>query len=270
MNPPTTSMVEIHITNEGSTALIRYNRPLSGNSLHPRMLQEMVEVLQWVDNHPTVRIVVQTGAGNFYCTGMELLEVEDSGMSFAKGSDFHEMNRLLISSSKVLIAAVNGPAVGYGMSSLALYDLVYSLPDAYFFTPFVRWGMAPEGGSSFTFPILMGHQQASLLCLANERIDAQTALRLGLVSKILEGEGFLDSVVQIAGRISKEPPESLKATKNLLRQSTRQQLLEANDRECNELHTRRYGYPEFQTSILQFRERQAEKGKRRRAHKSVL
>jgi peroxisomal 3,2-trans-enoyl-CoA isomerase len=69
---------------------------------------------------------------------MELLDVNaEAPISFEHGSDFHSLNKLLIESEKILIAAVNGPAAGYGVSSLALFDLVYSVPDAYFFTPFV-------------------------------------------------------------------------------------------------------------------------------------
>lgn len=160
--------------------------------------------------------MVQSGAGKFFNTGIDLLDSD--GMSFARGSDFHEINRILILSDKILVAAVNGPAAGYRMSSLALYDLVYSVPDAYFFMPFVKWGMAAEGGSSVSFPRLMGHQKAASLFLAAERISALEAERLGVVSKILPKEGFFEQVMQIAGTIAQSAPGSLRATKEQMRQ----------------------------------------------------
>jgi Delta3-Delta2-enoyl-CoA isomerase len=245
---------------EGShVALVKYNRPQSGNSLLPKMLSEMVSAMKWVHNQSDVRIIIQTGAGRFFNTGMEL--VNSDGMSFAKGSDFHELNRILISSEKILIAAVNGPAAGYGVSSLALYDLVYSVPDAYFFTPFVRWGMAAEGASSFSFPRLMGHQRAASLFLAGERITAQEAQTVGLISKILPKDNFLQRVAEIAKRMSQSPPGSLRATKKLMKAPVIQDLLDANDRECGLIHAERYGFEEYQEAVKQFKLEQDQKRK---------
>ena len=211
----------------------------------------MVAALKWADNHPDVRIIIQTGTGRFFNTGMDL--VDGDRMSFAKGSYFHELNKVLILSEKVLIAAVNGPGVGYGASSLALFDLVYSVPDAYFFTPFVKWGMAAEGASSFSFPRLMGHQKTAKLFLAGERITAQEAEKLGLVSMILQKDNFLDRVTEIAQRIALSPPGSLRATKRLMKAPILQDLLDANDRECTLIHSDRYGFQENKDAIKQFR-----------------
>ena len=72
-----------------------------------------------------------------------------------------ELHELLINADRVLIAAVNGPAVGWGSSCLALFDLVYSVPDAYFFTPFVKWGLCAEACSSVTFARSPGTTESS-------------------------------------------------------------------------------------------------------------
>jgi Delta3-Delta2-enoyl-CoA isomerase len=257
MESPPYTHVKLDILEYGHVALVTYNRPQSGNSLHPQMLADLAAAWRWVDGQPSIRVVVQSGAGKFFNTGMELLD--SNGMSFARGSDFHEINRILILSDKILIAAVNGPAAGYGVSSLALYDLVYSVPDAYFFTPFVKWGMAAEGGSSVSFPRLMGHQKAASLFLAADHIGALEAERLGLVSKILPKDGFLERVIQIAGTIAQSAPGSLRATKEQMRQPVRQDLLEANDRECDLLHRERYGSAEYQAAVERFRAAKREK-----------
>ncbi|KIM93815.1 hypothetical protein OIDMADRAFT_61087 [Oidiodendron maius Zn] len=254
---PSYGNVKVEILEHDTVALVTYNRPQSGNSLHPQMLAELVSALRWVESQPAIRIIVQSGAGKFFNTGMEL--VDSDGMSFARGSDFHEMNRILILSDKILIAAVNGPAAGYGVSSLALYDLVYSVPDAYFFTPFVKWGMAAEGASSVSFPRLLGHQKAASLFLAGDRITAEEAERIGLVNKILPNEHFLDQVIQVARTLAQSAPGSLRATKEQMRQPVRQDLLDANDRECDLLYRERYGYEEYQKAVKQFRIEQLEK-----------
>jgi peroxisomal 3,2-trans-enoyl-CoA isomerase len=96
----------------------------------------------------------------------------------------------MINSNKILVTAVNGPAPGWGTTSLALADLVYASPNAVFFTPFVQLGIAAEACSTVTFSKIMGHQKAASLLLAGERM---TASELENVGK----EYFLDNVLQI-------------------------------------------------------------------------
>jgi len=259
MDPPSLEFMKLEVHHESRTALLKYNRPFSGNSLHPKLLKDAVTAMHWIESQQSIRVVVVTGEGKFFCTGMELLKIDGEGMSFAIGSDFHELNRIFILSKKVLIAAVNGPAAGYGTSSLALFDLVYAVSDAYLFTPFVKWGMAPEGASSFSFPKILGHQRAASLFLAGDRITAQVAHDVGLVSKVLPKEGFLPQVMKIAQRVADSPSESLRATKELMKAPVRQDLLEANDRECALIHKERYGYSEFQDAVSKFREEQDKK-----------
>lgn len=153
----------------------------------------------------------------------------------------------------------NGPAAGYGTSSLALFDLVYAVPNAYFFTPFVKWGIATKGASSVSFPKIIGHQRAASLFLAADRITAQDAQDVGLVSKVLPKKDFLPEVMQIAQRIADSPPASLRATKELMRAPVRQDLLDANDREYTLIHNERYGFLEYQDAVSNFRIEQQEK-----------
>ncbi|KAL5348958.1 hypothetical protein ACLOAV_006383 [Pseudogymnoascus australis] len=257
MHPPSLQFAKLEIYQQGSIALLKYNRPLSGNSLHPKFLRDVVTAMQWIESKSSIQVVVVTGEGRFFCTGMELLDGE--GMSFKIGSDFHELNRIFILSKKILVAAVNGPAAGYGTSSLGLFDLVYAVPEAYFFTPFVKWGMAAEGASSVSFPKIMGHQRAASLFLAADRISAQNAQDIGLVSKVLPKKDFLSKVMQIAHRIADSPPASLRATKELMKAPVRQELLDANDRECALIHAERYGFSEYQEAVSNFLIEQQEK-----------
>ncbi|OQV06852.1 hypothetical protein CLAIMM_11370 [Cladophialophora immunda] len=250
-------------TESDGLLLIKYNKPESGNSLHPVLLAEMVRIMDWANKQQAVRVIVLTGAGRFFCTGMEL--VQSAGMSFAIGSDFHQLNKLFILSEKILVAAVNGPAVGFGATSLALFDLVYCVPDAYFFTPFVKWGMTTEACSSITFPRMMGHQKAALLCLAGERIDASQAEKLGLISKILPKDGFLQAVLRTSKAIVESPPGSLRTTKLLMKRPILRDLLEANDRECNAFHNERIPSGEPKQASKQFAlERQLKQKKKSR------
>lgn len=260
MELPSYDYVKVSLEEAGRIAVVKYARPQSGNSLHPKLVSDMLAALRWAESQPEVRVIIQTGEGKFFCTGMELLDTE-AEMSFAPGSAFHQLNKTLISCEKVTIAAVNGPAAGFGVSSLALFDLVYCVPTAYFFTPFVKWGMAAEGGSSFSFPRLMGHQKAAALCLAGDRISAEEAEKLHLITKILpkDNKDFLCNVVEIARQIACSPPGALRATKMLLKQPVLQELLDANDRECALIQKERFRSSEYLEAITKFRTEQQRK-----------
>lgn len=148
---------------------------------------------------------------------------------------YHE---LLINTNKILIAAVNGPGIGYGTSSIALFDLVYAVPEAYFFTPFVKWGLCAEACSSVTFARIMGRQKAAALLLADERLSAQELERAGLITKIIPRDNFLPDVMKIAHRIARLPPRSLAFNKELMMKPLKQALLDANEAELAGLKMR--------------------------------
>jgi len=141
-------------------------------------------------------------------------------------------HRCLINSEKVMIAAVNGPGIGYGTSSIALFDLVYAVPEAYFSTPFVKWGLCAEACSSFTLASVMGRQKASGLILADERVGAAEMERAGLITRIIHAadtKGFQKEVMKIAERIAELPRESLRFNKALMVAPFREHLLRANE-----------------------------------------
>ena len=146
-----------------------------------------------------------------------------------------EYNDQLINCTKPLIAAVNGPAVGYGTSTLALFDIVYSVPHAYFFMPFVKWGLVAEGASSISFAATMGYQKAAWLILTGEKVGAAELESTGLISKILPEKNFLQAVLEKAKLLAQSPSGTLKVNKEIIRAPTRRALLSANKRECEVL-----------------------------------
>jgi peroxisomal 3,2-trans-enoyl-CoA isomerase len=99
----------------------------------------------------------------------------------------------------------------------------------------------------------MGHQKAAALFLAGDRISARKAETLGLISEILSKVDFIQKVIEIEIRIANSPPGALRATKKLMRDPVRQDLLDANDRECTLILKERHGSEEYQEAIKQFR-----------------
>ncbi|KAF9763153.1 hypothetical protein IL306_003233 [Fusarium sp. DS 682] len=143
----------------------------------------------------------------------------------------HTVNKTLIDCDKVLIAAVNGPGAGYGTTSLGLFDLVYSVPDAYFFTPFVKWGLVAEACSSFAFIHALGRHKAAHLLLTGDRMTAQELESAGLISKIFLADNFLETVLNVAQKVAKLLSISLKTNKSLITFYFKDQLHRANDLE---------------------------------------
>ena len=146
-------------------------------------------------------------------------------------SSVHEC---LINTNKIVISAVKGPAPGWGTSSLALSDLVYATSDAYFFTPFVKWGLCAEACSSQTLMRTMGRQKASALILAGAKMTAHDLKLSGLVTDIFDNDGFMDSVLHVARSILQLPSDALTTNKKLMMAGTREMLLETNRREMIE------------------------------------
>lgn len=134
----------------------------------------------------------------------------------------------LLKTDKLLISAVNGPAPGWGTTHIALSDLVYATPQAFFFTPFVQWGLCAEGCSSLTFTKILGRQKASALVLAGQRMSAEELERAGLITKVLPQEGFLDGVFDLARQVARLPAESLKFNKQVMMRTEREELLKCN------------------------------------------
>jgi peroxisomal 3,2-trans-enoyl-CoA isomerase len=171
----------------------------------------------------------------------------------------------MIHSPKPLIAAVNGPAIGIGVTSLGLNDLIYSVPHATFHTPFMRWGLAAEGCSSYTFPLTLGHPKAAALLIAGEVFTAQEMCVAGLVTRVLEGEGFLDKVMEVAERMAGYSQSAMGKTRELLRGKLKGELHEANLRECQALRERNANNDAMPNNIAFI-----EENKRKKAAKAKL
>jgi peroxisomal 3,2-trans-enoyl-CoA isomerase len=126
------------------------------------------------------------------------------------------LGEVLVTFPKVLIAAVNGAAIGWGCTQLYNFDLVYASETAIFQTPFMSLGFVPEGASSYTFPKVMGKQHANALLLAAEKMTAQEMYVSGLVTKVIPArtpDEFLARVCEQAKKIGGYPAESLRMAK---------------------------------------------------------
>ncbi|CAK3824318.1 crotonase-like domain-containing [Lecanosticta acicola] len=242
--PPKLTNIAIDIDSE-AIAIVKFNRPKNANSLNTPVLKDLLAALRWAEAEDAIRIIVTTGEGKFYTAGLDLMEASREQEGTVISDEFCDtlsaIHESLIQTNKLVISAVNGPAPGWGTTSLTLSDLVYATPDSVFFTPFVQWGLCAEGCSSTTFLRIMGRQKASALILAGSRMTAHDLDAMGLVTKILPQEGFLDGVLEIARGTARLPKQSLQVNKALMMRTSRAELLETNRVEMEALRKQARG-----------------------------
>lgn len=219
MSPPTLQTIKIESISE-KAVLLTYNQPKISNAFTLQQYYDLAEALKWARDDPKIIIIVLTGAGKHYCAG-KVLQSPDAGgptidQEIAAGS---ALGQVLQNYPKILIAAVNGAAIGWGCTQLWNFDLVYASTVAFFQTPFTRLGFVPEGGSSFTFLKTMGRQRAMKMLLGSERVSAKDMQINGMVTEVIEDGGsretFVQKVCEKAKTISEYPEESLRLVKEL-------------------------------------------------------
>jgi enoyl-CoA hydratase/carnithine racemase len=191
------------------TAVLTLNRPAKRNALSRALRREIVERLDELAESDGVRAVVLAGAGPVFCAGFDRSEFAGGGMEavFAEAMEYH---RRVYTFAKPLIAAVNGPALGGGCDLAAMCDFRIAATSAAFGQPQVRFGAA---AAYDLMRAVLGTGAAREMCLTGRTYDAQEALAIGLVNRVVEPGELLDVAVTAAREIAGLPedmPESAK------------------------------------------------------------
>ena len=224
----------IEITDKDRIRLIRLNRPEAKNAFNEAMYDAVTEALISADDDPTIAVVVLTGSGDSFSSGTDVKEMADrtSGTSFTPGKHgFTGLADELIQFSKPLICAVNGIGLGIGVTILGLADLVFMANNAQVKCPFTSLALAPEAASSFTFPLLLGKQNAIWTLLSSEWLSADECLEMGLAFKVCDPKDLLEITMRHAGVLASKPISSLIVSKNVIMEPIRERLYEARKRE---------------------------------------
>jgi 2-(1,2-epoxy-1,2-dihydrophenyl)acetyl-CoA isomerase len=235
------SLQAIRFERDGAVATITLNRPDRLNAITPVMLEEMIAVLEACAGDPTVRIVVLTGAGRGFCAGGDL---NSSGSTASTGRvettvatsrRALRVSELLRSMPAPVIAAVNGPCAGAGLSWACAADLRIAADTATFVAAFTAAGVGGDHGISWLLPRIIGTGRAAELLLLSGRIDAEQAQRIGLVSRVVGADELIPAVAEWVARLLALAPGALAAMKANLRDAQTVSLGEALDREAERL-----------------------------------
>ncbi|MGB3620338.1 enoyl-CoA hydratase [Ketobacter sp. MCCC 1A13808] len=207
---------------EDGVITIQLNRGDKKNALTGEMYHAICDGLDQLENDPALRVALIKGTEDCFTAGNDLVDFLNSS-SIGGDSPVARFLRTLPNLTKPLVAAVNGPAVGVGTTMLMHCDLVYAAPGSKFQMPFANLGLCPEAGSSLLIPQLVGYRRAAELLMLCELFDAHTAKEMGFVSEVIE-EDYQAYALEKAKKLARQPPASMRITKQLLRQGNQEQL----------------------------------------------
>ncbi len=211
---------------DAGVCTITFNRPRKKNALTVAMYVRMVSAFKEARERSDVRVILLQGSEGVFTAGNDLMDFMSAG-ELGEDSPVAQLLFHLAGCEKPMIAAVQGPAVGLGVTMLLHCDLVYAGEQSRFHMPFVNLGLCPEAASSFLLPRVMGYPRAAELVLLGEPFSAATARDYGLVNQVLADSAVLDRARSVAMSLAKKPPAAVRATKKLLRAGYRAQVEQA-------------------------------------------
>jgi enoyl-CoA hydratase/carnithine racemase len=208
----------ILVERHGAVLEIRFNRPDKKNAITNAMYGVMADGLEAAEKVDDIRAVLFTAAGDYFTAGNDLKDFADqSAGSFSGPRHVNRFLASLIGAEKPIVAAVQGHAVGVGVTMLLHCDLVYIAEAANLTTPFVNLGLVPENASSLTIPARIGHAKAFAMLGLCEPMLGTDAAAHGVANAALPAAEVESHARAAAVALTQKPPQALAITKRLLR-----------------------------------------------------
>ena len=209
------------VTSSTGVRTITLNRPERLNAVNPRLAEELPRAIDDAARDDAVRVVVITGAGRGFCSGLDLSEPPrlPEGDLRARLDPLAWVGRWVLTAvqcEKPLIAAINGSAAGAGFGLALACDVRLLARGTRVTAGYVRRGLSPDAGVSYMLPRLIGLSRASEILLTGRDVDADEAQRIGLVAAVFDDATFAADALAYAERLAGGPPIALALTKRLL------------------------------------------------------
>jgi len=252
---------QILVEQVGDVVRITLNRPERLNAWTPTMLGEMVQVITAGNDDASVGAFVVTGAGRGFCAGADI------GSQFAPGVEGKERDERparenpavdwvqLCRQSKPLVAAINGPCIGVGLTMVLPFDQLIAADDAKISLRFVKMGLVPELASSHFAVVRCGFGAASWLALSGTTVLGEEAARLRLVDRSVPADQVLDEAMAVASEFAGNPPTQLRMIKELLSVNATEGDLATVQRREVEMLQKAYKTPEHHEAVRAFLEK---------------
>lgn len=236
---------------------ISFNRPDKKNALTRAMYTAAAKAIESGDADPQVRVIILTGAGGVFTAGNDIVDFMEQppAMDGKDVTPVQHFMQALLHAKKPVIAAVDGLAIGIGVTLLMHCDLVFCSDRASFKTPFVDLALAPEYGSSQTMPRAFGQAVAAELLLLGATWPAERARETGLVGTVTTPDALMDTAREAAKTLATKAPEALAQAKALMRRNP--DPLEDRINLEGRQFAERLRSPEFAEAAAAFMERRA-------------
>jgi enoyl-CoA hydratase/carnithine racemase len=198
---------------DGHVALCRLNRPDARNALSPELMDELASAVEAFDADPDVRCVVIAGSDEVFAAGADIRSLRDRTFEESLRHPAASFWRRLAAAKTPLVAAVSGFALGGGCELALVCDLIVASETAEFGQPEITLGIIPGGGGTQRLARAIGKQRAMEYVLTGRRWDAKTAMRWGLVNKVVGNGAWLTEAIELARVIAERPPLALRLAK---------------------------------------------------------
>lgn len=225
---------ELRYEKDGAIATLTLNRPERLNAITGTMLGALSERLVEADRDPAVRVIVLTGAGKGFCSGLDLKEAAaGQGIGGSVGGavgrfDLRDAPPVVLHQvDKPTLCALNGAAAGYGMDLALGCDIRVAADTAKLAPAFARRGVLPESGGTWLLPRLVGWAKAAEIAFTGRTLSAEECLGLGLVNRVVPADLLEKEVRALAEEIAANAPLAVQATKRMMRMAL-DETFEAN------------------------------------------
>jgi len=219
---------------ESHVATVTLNKPERMNAIDQGDAKDVLDICARIQEDDDIWIAIWTGAGRGFCSGADVtggprptLEGADLNRLLDEGSWISRQGNALYRIDKPMIAAVNGVAAGAGFSLALACDVRIGSEAARFVTVFQERNLPPEGGMSWLLPRIVGMSRALDLSMTSRRVDAEEALRIGLLDRVVPGERLLDEARAYAAQIAVVPPSAVRVSKRAIRRAFETSFVEA-------------------------------------------
>ena len=243
------NLTDIGISRNGRALHIRINRPAKRNALTQGMYAAMADAIVEAEHDEDVCAIVISGEGSMFCAGNDLADFV-SNRPEGDNAPVRRFMAAIASTPVILMAAVQGRAVGIGTTMLLHCDFVFAEPDLVLQMPFVDLALVPEAASSLLVPRLIGHIRAAELILLGETVDAERAAALGVVTRVVAAGQAVAEAQATADRLATKPASALRRAKRLMKSTTQEipaRMAEENREFAAQLKT-----PELAETIARF------------------
>jgi 2-(1,2-epoxy-1,2-dihydrophenyl)acetyl-CoA isomerase len=225
-DPPALNTLDIEV--DGQIGMLTLNRPEALNAMSPELIGELTVAAAWLADRAPIRALIITGAGRAFCSGGDVNwfkrgvseESVDLPSEVRRGAE--ALHNAIVDIRRIpypVIAAINGPAAGAGMSLALSADIRIASEDAFLAIAYGRIGAAPDGGMTYFLPRVVGPAKALELALNDPNLDARAALDAGLLTEVVPADELLSRAREKAEKLAAKAPYYVRTAKRLLHES---------------------------------------------------